>query len=221
MPGGAVLKPSDKIAEPDIQVGIPSALLAVEMSIFAIVHIFAFSYKPYDLRNNPDPEARYKGGFMGWKAILEAFNLWDIVKASARGFRWLFVGARKREQDISYAHHRAGSEPAVKLEQIQTGYQETGAVRAGRADTFGKETQRPPLPARRETNESDDRAALLSNTQNVPKINLQQPSPYGDDRDPSPYREESGQYQDGRGNWPLNNDQAGPPPGYRPYDGRR
>lgn len=220
MPGGAVLKPSDKIAEPDIQVGIPSALLAVEMSIFAVVHIFAFSYKPYDLRYNPG--ASYQGGFMGWKAILEAFNLWDVVKASARGFRWLFVGARKREQDISYAHHRASSEP-VKLEQIQTGYQETGLTGGGRAgitDAFGKETGRPPLPPRRDTNDSDDRAALLSNTQNVPKINLQQPSPYGDELGSGHYREEPGQYQDGRGNWPLSSEENRPP-GSRPYDTRR
>lgn len=160
---------------------------------------------------------------MGWKAILEAFNLWDIVKANARGFRWLFVGASKREQDISYARHRAVSEP-VKLEQIQTGYQETGLTsggRTGRDDAFGKETQRPPLPPRRETNDSDDRAALLSNTQNVPKIHLQQPSPYGEDLDSGHYREEPGQYQDGRGNWPSGHDQARPPPGSRPYDTRR
>ncbi|QDS74761.1 hypothetical protein FKW77_001396 [Venturia effusa] len=219
-PGGAVLKPSDKIAEPDIQVGIPSALLAIEMSIFAVVHIFAFSYKPYDIRKSPDPQARYRGGIMGWKAILEAFNLWDIVKASARGFRWLFVGARKREQDISYAHHRAGSEPPLKLEQIQTGYQETGLEGAGSAGHFAKETYRPSLPPRRETNDSDDRAALLSNPQNVPKINLQQPSPYGDDLGSGPYRTEPGQYQDARGDWPSGYDENHQP-WSRPYNSRR
>lgn len=221
VPGGAVLKASEKIAEPDIQVGIPSALLAVEMSIFAIVHIFAFSPKPYNIHNNPDPGARYEGGFLGWKAILSAFNLWDIVKASARGFRWLFVGARKREQDISYAHHRANSEP-VKLEQIRTEYdQETGIAGSGRARAFDKENQRPSLPPRRATNDSDDQAALLSNSQRVPKINLQQPSPYGDSRDPSPYREEPGQYQDGRSNWPIADDRDGPPLPSRPFDSRR
>lgn len=157
---------------------------------------------------------------MGWKAMLDAFNLWDIVKASARGFRWLFVGARKREQDISYAHHRAGSEPPVKLEQIQTGYQETAIVGSGRAGAFGKETgQRPPLPPRRETIESDDRAALLSNTQNVPKVNVQQPSPY-EDLGTGHYREEPGRYQDSRGNWQLSYDEIDPP-GSRRYDTRR
>jgi len=205
------------------------------MSCFAIIHIFAFSAKPYDIHNIPDPNVTYSGGFMGWRAILEAFNLWDIVKASARGFRWLFVGSRKREQDISYEDHRRANSEAVKLGEIRTDYpesqypqpgygQEIDPAGAGRVGTFGKENQRP-LPVRRETNESDDRAALLSNPQGVPKINLQQPSLYGDSsrdpsRDPSPYREEPVQYQDGRGNGPFRDDLTGPP-GPRPFDSRR
>jgi hypothetical protein len=72
------------------------------MSIFAILHIFAFPWRPYLLVNTPDPEAYYKGGFLGIRALLDCFNPWDIIKASARGFRWLFVGARKRHEDPSY-----------------------------------------------------------------------------------------------------------------------
>jgi hypothetical protein len=209
-----VLKPSAKIAYPDIKVGIPSVLLAIEMSIFAVMHIFAFSAKPYDIRDNPDPAAAYEGGSMGWKAILEAFNIWDIVKASARGFRWLFVGSRKREQDISYEGHRRGNSEPVKMNEIRKdspppGYDEELAG-AGRVDTnLGKENARP-TPIRRETNESDDQAALLSNPQSVPKINLQQPSSYHE-RDSSPYREDSTYYQD---------DRPGPG-GPRTFDARR
>jgi hypothetical protein len=231
-PGGGVLKPSEKIAYPDIKVGIPSVLLAVEMSVFAIIHIFAFSAKPYDIRHNPDPTAAYSGGFMGWKAILDAFNLWDIVKASARGFRWLFVGARKREQDISYEEHRRvnGSE-AVKLSEIQSEYSRPqyappeydgalGASGVGRVGVVRKDNERP-VPVRRETNDSDDRAALLSNPQSVPKINLREPNPYGDpSRDPSPYREEPINFQDGRGNGPFSDKQSGPG-GPKQYDSAR
>ena len=206
------------------------------MSVFAVIHIFAFSAKSYDIRNNPDPTAAYQGGFMGWKAVLDAFNLWDIVKASARGFRWLFVGARKREQDISYEEHRrANGSDAVKLGEIQTQYsgpqyappgydQELGTVGAGRIGTIGKENERP-MPVRRETNDSDDRAALLSNSQGVPKINVREPSPYGNpsqdpSRDPSPYREEPLHYQDGRGNGPFRDERSGPG-GPRSYDSAR
>jgi hypothetical protein len=60
------------------------------MTIFAIIHIFAFSWKPYDMTKTADPSAQYEGGRFGWKALWDAFNLWDIVKAAARGFRWLF-----------------------------------------------------------------------------------------------------------------------------------
>lgn len=44
----------------------------------------------------------YKGGFLGSRALLESFNPWDIIKASARGFRWLFVGVGRRKEDSSY-----------------------------------------------------------------------------------------------------------------------
>jgi len=93
---------------------MPNVLLCIEMAIFAIMHIFAFPIKPYSIKQSySDPinepgsgysgEAlKYKGGPLGLYAIADALNPWDIVKASARGFRWLFVGVKKREQDISY-----------------------------------------------------------------------------------------------------------------------
>ena len=79
------------------------------------MHLFAFPWKGYDTsRNFGDPLAapgtgfsgptpRYQGGPFGLLAILDAFNPWDIIKASARGFRWLFVGRKKRFEDVSYA----------------------------------------------------------------------------------------------------------------------
>jgi hypothetical protein len=180
-------------------------LLAIEMSIFSVIHIFAFSAKPYDIRKNPDPNAAYSGGFLGWKAFLDAFNLWDIVKAAARGFRWLFVGSRHREKDSSYEEHRRSKVESVKLDTIETQYpgpqypkpgfdsdDEFGTVGANRVGP-GLENQRP-RPTRRATNESDDHAALLQHSQGVPKINVQPSSPYHDSgayrEDPGPFREE-------------------------------
>lgn len=124
------LQPGPRVSYPDIKVGIPSVLLCGEMAIFAVMHIFAFPWKGYSIkRAYSDPlnvpgtgfsttvpsadryteegrelgqDMKYKGGFMGWKAMADAFNPWDIIKMTARGFRWLFVGARYRHNDSSY-----------------------------------------------------------------------------------------------------------------------
>jgi hypothetical protein len=77
-------------------------MLTVEMAAFSIMHIFAFPYKAYDIKNSSDPGAHYSGGPMGIYALFDAFNPWDIIKATARGFRWLLCGISKRKEDISY-----------------------------------------------------------------------------------------------------------------------
>ncbi|OCL04802.1 DUF300-domain-containing protein, partial [Glonium stellatum] len=96
------LKPSSKIAYPDLKVGIPSMLLCVEMAVFATMHIFAFPWTPYDISRYKDPINAPTSGFSGpvpttyasgpGRALASAFNPWDIIKACGRGFRWLFVG---------------------------------------------------------------------------------------------------------------------------------
>src|SRR5436309_962980 len=42
-----IVHASDTLAYPDIKVGIPALLLCFEMAIFAVVHIFAYPWKPY------------------------------------------------------------------------------------------------------------------------------------------------------------------------------
>ncbi|KAG8628933.1 hypothetical protein KVT40_002798 [Elsinoe batatas] len=117
--GSGPLQPTNKLAYPDIKIGIPSTLLCIEMAIFAVMHLFAFSWKPYaiSLKNvlssggADSPEAaptKYVGGFLGIKALADAFNPWDIIKATGRGFRWLFVGRRNRFQDTSYSSQLDG-----------------------------------------------------------------------------------------------------------------
>lgn len=39
---------------------------------------------------------------MGCKALIDAMNPWDLVKANAHRFRWLFVGRKKRTADSRY-----------------------------------------------------------------------------------------------------------------------
>ncbi|CZT04779.1 related to transmembrane protein 34 [Rhynchosporium agropyri] len=106
-----IVVPTAKIAYPDLKVGIPSLLLCIEMALFAILHLFAFSWKPYasssssstypmsNIKNTLGPK---QGGFLGIKAFIDAMNPWDLVKAFARGMRWLFIGVKNREQDASY-----------------------------------------------------------------------------------------------------------------------
>jgi hypothetical protein len=186
------LKPSAKVSYVDIKVGIPAVLLAIEMSIFAVMHIFAFSWKPYDIRHNPDPAAAYQGGPFGLKALFDAFNLWDIVKASARGFKWLFVGVRHREQDISYEGHRN----TMKLSSMEPTRGTTtpgGPTGPFGSTPFEPSTDvRPKPPRRTDTSDSEAKAALLAHPQDIPKINVREPSPYGSDpsRDSSLHREE-------------------------------
>ncbi|EED12989.1 DUF300 domain protein, putative [Talaromyces stipitatus ATCC 10500] len=106
------IKPSEKLANQDIQIGVPNLLLCIEMALFSILHLFAFPWQPYQLKNqqaSDDPQyingqIAYHGGFLGTKAMIETFNLWDLVKAVGRGFRWLFVGYKTRTNDPSYMH---------------------------------------------------------------------------------------------------------------------
>jgi len=42
----------------------------------------------------------YEGGTLGIKALIDALNPWDIIKATGRGFRWLFVGVKKRNDPV-------------------------------------------------------------------------------------------------------------------------
>lgn len=112
-----LVKPSKKLEYPDIAVGIPSLLLCIEMAIFSVLHLFAFPYSPYTPNRRAakypgsydDPlNAGFneigpkQGGFLGIKALFDAMNPWDLVKAFARGMRWIFVGRKHREHDPSY-----------------------------------------------------------------------------------------------------------------------
>ena len=99
----------------DVKVGIPCVLLTFEMAAFAILHIFAFPWKRYKIKDNYDgPRVTYQGGPLGLYALLDAFNPWDIIKAAARGFRWLFFGVWRRHSDPSY-------DPSYKAYPMQTG----------------------------------------------------------------------------------------------------
>lgn len=84
------------------------------MAIFSIFHLWAFPWTVYDIKLSSivasesvpgyaqDPRTDYKGGWLGSRALIDAFNPWDLVKSVGRGFKWFVVGRRIREQDSSY-----------------------------------------------------------------------------------------------------------------------
>jgi hypothetical protein len=69
------------------------------MAVFAVMHVFAFSYKEYVVPKDLRTHDSYQGGFLGWKAIMKAFNPYEFVKAFARGMKWLFIGRKHRHED--------------------------------------------------------------------------------------------------------------------------
>jgi len=149
------------------------------MAIFSVMHVFAFSWKPYDSsRTLGDPFAgagsalpgaipKYQGGKLGLKAFADAFNPWDIIKASARGFRWLFVGRRHRFDDSSYANARGASGKSGKIDGALANGTYNGPSYGGSGEAATE--LRPSVdPGRNRTNgmhPDSDTAGLLSNAQ--------------------------------------------------------
>lgn len=170
------LHPTDKLNAPDIYIGIPTLLICIEMAFFAVMHIFAFSWRPYVKDRVHDDSlaaayghgtpTKYLGGFLGIKAYLDAMNPWDFVKASARGFRWIFIGYRHRTKDPSYA--QAGKVGAMD------GY--TGTLHDTELHTTVGSPVRPL--AGPESVAEDDRTGLLQHPNTLAQTQSQHPYPY-------------------------------------------
>lgn len=110
------------------------------MAVFSVFHLWAFPWRVYDVRQSriatsqfdprvsPEPATSYSGGRLGFKALLDAFNLWDIVKGVGRGFKWFIVGRRIREQDASYMNSGRAIvlEPMRKVFALQLPFQGDG-----------------------------------------------------------------------------------------------
>ena len=65
-------------------------LVCLEMAIFAMLHIFSYSWQPY--RVDQTVGLQYKGGPFGIIALIEAANVLDIVREIWRSWRWVFTG---------------------------------------------------------------------------------------------------------------------------------
>ena len=112
------------------------------MAIFSVVHLWAYPWRDYDLRQSrittsePDPHlvceraTSYSGGIWGTSALLDAFNPWDTVKGVARAFQWFVMGRRTREQDVSYTNSGLAIplQPVRKVFALQFPTQEDGRL---------------------------------------------------------------------------------------------
>ena len=95
----AWIRPSTRFQTPDIR-SVPDFLLTFELAIVSVLHIFAFPSRGLDSDSQESRDAPvYKGGFLGIRAIWDAFNVWDLVKSVARGLRWLLMGKKEGEED--------------------------------------------------------------------------------------------------------------------------
>ncbi|KAI4130656.1 MAG: hypothetical protein LQ338_001633 [Usnochroma carphineum] len=173
------IEASNRFQNPDIRVGIPALLLCIEMAIFSFFHLFAFPWTVYDIRRSPivasesapgflpDPKTAYLGGPFGTKALLDAFNPWDLIKAIGRGFKWFAIGRRRREEDISYQSYKI-SRPVNVNSSNDVGLGNANPVPSGPFTPGGSSKQGRYHQLQHGGDFEDDDRRLLSHQQAVP-----------------------------------------------------
>jgi hypothetical protein len=170
------IKQTEKISGADWRIGLPSMLVCFEMMIFAVMHHFAFPWKPYDLKRQGLPDSldepkHYAGGPV--HALVDALNPWDVIKAFGRGMRWLFVGVRHRKEDVSYQ---------TKLEAVPTSYD--GPTFSGNGELATEMVKTSHTGASKKKgngSEDSDTAGLLTHANSFGRQDsyLASPPPYG------------------------------------------
>ncbi|KXG49804.1 Organic solute transporter Ost-alpha [Penicillium griseofulvum] len=142
---------TNKMAMNDLKVGLPELMINCEMAIFAILHLWAFSWKSYTLANQSSEvtdfygngKAVYQGGRYGIRALFDAMNPLDLFKAIGRSARWLFVGRKSRTLDPSYQPQQSfGLQPpqeGSELTEHGTAYHGASTViPGGRTGRYGE-----------------------------------------------------------------------------------
>ena len=179
--GGAV-HASKKLAMADLKYSLPELMINIEMFIFSILHLWAFSWKPYVIASQGgevtdffgNGKASYEGGRYGFRAMIDAMNPLDLLKAIGRSARWLVVGRKNRMQDPSYQPHL----DTIGLEPPEAGVIHQGTAYEGAAPTMaGGRTGRYAGPP------DDEDAILLAHAQSNPEFSHLDTSPYAEDSD--------------------------------------
>lgn len=185
MVSAGAISATPEIALNDLKVGIPELLINIEMAIFGILHLWAFSWKPYRLSSQSteitdfygNGKASYQGGRLGLRALIDAMNPLDLLKAIGRSARWLFIGRKNRMLDPSYQQQSFGLQPPQEGSEL---------TRHGTAYR-GAETSMSGGPRGRYGETPDDEAdVLLAHAQSNPEITTMGTSPYASDFDDHP-----------------------------------
>ncbi|KAJ6007679.1 hypothetical protein N7540_011655 [Penicillium herquei] len=163
-----IVSGSKKVNTIDLKYSLPELLINIEMFIFAVLHLWAFPTKPYiitiqgqevtDYYGNG--KGSYEGGRWGIKALAEAMNPLDLVKAVGRGGRWLFVGRKNRMLDPSY---RQTSTDSIGLQTPQNGAVTPGATYGSGVAMSGGQPGRYGSPP------DEEGAVLLAHAQSNPE----------------------------------------------------
>lgn len=154
------------------------------MAFFAILHLWSFPWKPYAAGFQTDEitdmygngKSTYHGGRWGLRALLDALNPVDLVRAVGRSMRWLFVGRKNRTLDPSYqpTNEAIRLNPAdAEAHPADTSYGGAGAVMTGGASSrYGKQ-------------QDEEGEVLLSHAQPNPSTTDMGtvPPPYDEDQD--------------------------------------
>lgn len=163
----------------DLKYGIGELLINIEMFIFSILHIWAFSWKPYEIASSGSEvtdfygagKGSYEGGKWGMKALVDAMNPLDLFKAVGRSARWLAVGRKHRTDDISY--QRQSDAIGLQSPDGSLGTQGTAYHGASAAMSGGRYGVAP----------DEEDAVLLQNAQSNPETSHLGTTPYGEDSD--------------------------------------
>ncbi|KAI2866857.1 hypothetical protein CBS147343_176 [Aspergillus niger] len=172
------IKTTSRIQSPDLKVGLPNLLINIEMAFFAVLHLWAFSWKQYSLKNQPSEitdfygngKGSYEGGPFGAKGILDALNPMDLIRAIGRSFRWLFVGRKRRTMDPSY--HQTAND-AFNMNATESGIDSHGTEYGGAGVMMAGGRYSPP---------GEEGQVLLSHAQPSPGG---PPPPIDDETDPN------------------------------------
>lgn len=89
---GAIKDQNDHWSARDIQTGLNALMTCIEMAIFAVLHISAFTYRDYIPEDHTKTTHR-------WQLIVDAFNFVDFIKEFWRACRWVSVGRKHPDLD--------------------------------------------------------------------------------------------------------------------------
>ncbi|MCJ1226035.1 hypothetical protein MMC12_002684 [Toensbergia leucococca] len=101
---GADIGISSKLSYYDLSTGIPSLLICFEMMIFSVFYHYAYSPKPYFIKQGMVPISgdhtlqmsqftSYQGGFLGFRAITAAMNPMEVLNGIYVAFK-ILTGSR-------------------------------------------------------------------------------------------------------------------------------